>query len=133
MISRKKRTRYRDSAIEIAKEHNIPLNTDSWEEIWNILDRFNEPTYVYCMKDEQNNYKFGKSVQPKTRLGSIQTGHPYTVSLVAYCLESEYLTEREIHDRLHHLRMRGEWFQDGEELQTVIREMYSHMATGIRG
>ena len=44
MISRKKRERYKYIAEQIAKNNNLELNTHSWDDVWNMLDKFPEST-----------------------------------------------------------------------------------------
>lgn len=124
MISRKKRLRYKSSAARIAKENNIKINLNSWEEIWNLLDRYDEPEYLYVLGElYSTNVKIGKSVNPGSRLKTLQTGHPGTLILQAFCLHKSPYTEREIHRRLEESKISGEWFSLTPEVIKVISEM----------
>jgi hypothetical protein len=123
MISRKKRLRYKSNAIRIAKENNISINPDSWEEIWNILDQYEEPTYLYAIGDSSNQMvKLGKSKNPGYRLKQLQTGTSVELILFGFCKESSPLTEKEVHKLLKADRLSGEWFKMSEVVrQTITR------------
>ena len=129
MTPRKKRTRYRINALEIAKVKGMTVDPDDWELIWMILD--SEPkysdsrkTYTYAIADNSCRLiKFGKSKQPSTRLKQFQTGQGNKLILVCYCEHSGQLTEENIHKRLKLLKASGEWFHRSKEVMEVIHEM----------
>lgn len=124
MISRKKRLRYKSSAARIAKENNIKINLNSWEEIWNLLDRYDEPEYLYVIGDFYSmNVKIGKSVNPGYRLKTLQTAYPGKLILQAFCLHKSPHTEKEIHRRLKKSKVSGEWYSLTPEVTKVISEM----------
>jgi hypothetical protein len=58
------------------------------------------------------------------RLGSLQTGCPADLRLLAWC-EGDMAAECWIHWRLSKAKafQRGEWFKDGPEAQKIIQEM----------
>jgi len=73
--------------------------------------------YVYAIGDEQNNVKVGISKNPKQRLRSIQTGHPYKLHILFTeefdCSRKHILRiERKLHFELstQYKKEKGEWF-----------------------
>ncbi len=64
-------------------------------------------TYVYAISDGYA-IKLGKSdSHPITRLKTLQTGNPRTLTLIAY---TTTITERKLHRKPGLKRLRGEWF-----------------------
>lgn len=128
MIPRKKRTRYKLSAIRIAENLGIDLDPNNWEQIWSLLDTNDETVFFYALGDpDATILKFGKSVNPGFRLKQIKTGNP-TVKLIAFCPHESPLTERDVFSRLKKDRVGGEWFRITEETQQVVREMWAACA-----
>lgn len=124
MISRKKRLRYKTNAYRIAKEHGISLNTDSWEEIWDLLDKYDEPTYLYAIGEVGGKeVKLGVSKNPGYRLKQLQTGHPAKLVLWGFCKEASPLTEKEVHKFLAKDRIEGEWFSLTEATRLVVERI----------
>jgi hypothetical protein len=58
---------------------------------------------------------------PLGRLGSMQTAHHVSLTLVA-CMEGTGADEKELHARFKHLRLRGEWFRPQPDLVAFIRD-----------
>jgi hypothetical protein len=130
MIPRKKRIRYKANAIQIAKENNLILNAENWEEVWSILDKYAQPDYLYAIVDKQNLLvKFGKSVNPGHRLKQLKTANGMDLKIWAFCRNMPPLTENEIHKRLAHINVSGEWFNLKDEAFLVIEEM--RFAAGV--
>lgn len=124
MTPRKKRLRYKASAIRLAKIYDLELNPDSWEEIWALLDEYEEPTFLYAISDKTAAaIKFGRSVNPGQRLKALKTGNP-SVELLAFCPSESPLTEKEVHSRLRESHVYGEWFSESEEARAVVQEMW---------
>ena len=121
MTPRKKRFRYKTSAMKIASDLGLVLNPNNWEDIWGLLDKHSEPDYLYVVIDTKNKlFKFGKSKCPRTRISSINTGNGTALSLLAYCRQETPLTEKEVHGLLKAQRVHGEWFNVCEETQRVV-------------
>ena len=55
----------------------------------------------------------------KTRLANLQIASPVELHLLG-TLESDSKGERELHVRMDHLHVRGEWFRDAPELREVL-------------
>jgi len=74
----KKRQRYKDRAIQIAVEQNLPIPS-SWKDIWSLVEKYSEPEYVYFIGsyDLPTRVKIGKSINPFQRLKSLQTSFPF--------------------------------------------------------
>lgn len=63
----------------------------------------------FIQSEETGHIKIGRSVNPKRRLRSLQTGNQRKLRLIAY-FEGMGWREASIHDRLHDWRVKGEWF-----------------------
>lgn len=123
MISRKKRARYIKNAYLISKEHNITIDLNDWEQVWNLLDKFDEPDYVYAIQDGSGNIKIGKSVNPHQRMNSLQTSHATKLVMLGYCLNQLPLEEKALHKRLKKDRLEGEWFKPSVDVMLVVKEI----------
>lgn len=124
MISRKKRLRYKTSAALIAKEKNIEINLDDWEQVWNLLDNYEEISYVYIIGEfNADKVKIGKSKQPGVRLKQLQTAYPEKLFLWAFCKETPELNEKDLHEWYHHLKLEGEWFQRNHEIDALVQQI----------
>ena len=66
--------------------------------------------------------KIGVSSDPQGRIKSLQTGAPGTISILATIPDAGD-RECEIHRRLSHLNIQGEWFRHTEEVDTIIGEI----------
>lgn len=64
--------------------------------------------------------KIGVSVDPWSRLASLQTAHHEQLEMLAI-MPGDQAAEREIHRRFAGLRASGEWFRDNPELREFIR------------
>jgi transcriptional regulator with XRE-family HTH domain len=60
--------------------------------------------------------KIGISKDPQTRAKDIQIACAEPVKILLLLSLDEGLTEREIHSMFEHLRIRGEWFNPGQDL-----------------
>ena len=124
MIPRKKRLRYKVNAEKIAKQKNIRIDLNSWEEIWKLLDTEPEPTYLYAIgRNFGVAIKFGKSKQPLFRLKQIRAYSPDNVVLLGFCLEKSPLTEKEVHEKLKPYRLKGEWFYRTPEVEEILEQI----------
>ncbi len=59
--------------------------------------------------------KIGTAKSVTRRLANLQSASPVTLKLL-HCIDGGKDTEREIHFRFAHRRLRGEWFIPGEDL-----------------
>lgn len=66
--------------------------------------------------------KIGVSVDPNVRLEALQTGAPGKLTLMAV-IPKAGPRENECHQRLEHLRIHGEWFRYGFEIDALIKEL----------
>jgi T5orf172 domain len=123
MISRKKRARYIKNAYLLAKEQNISIDLNDWEQVWNLLDKFDEPEYVYAIQDGNNNIKIGKSVNPHQRMHSLQTAHGTKLVMLGYTVNQLPLEEKALHKRLKKDRLEGEWFKPSVDVMQVVKEI----------
>jgi len=120
----KKRLRYKLNAMKIAAREGIPLNPDNWEEIWNILNKYKEPYYIYFIGcPGAKEVKIGRSKNPGQRLKTLQTSSPEKLYLYGYFLEKDDITEKNVHHKFKHLRKTGEWFLYNDELQQYLYKM----------
>lgn len=70
MIPKKKRKRYKITAVELSKLVNIEVNPDDWESIWNILNLYGDSYIevkktidsIYNNKPNEYIYKYSKSI-----------------------------------------------------------------------
>ena len=65
--------------------------------------------------------KIGYSGNPKKRLYDLSVASFEPLRLVAV-VPGDRRDEREVHEQLDHLRIRGEWFRPSEEMREVVRE-----------
>ena len=124
MVPRKKRNRYKKSAIKIAAKFGYSLDVNDWTQIWDIIDKHGEPIYLYAVIDNSSKLvKFGKSKCPWMRLSGLRTANPNDIRMMVYCEEKLPLSEKEVHKRLSDYRVSGEWFRYSQDTQNVISEM----------
>lgn len=75
--------------------------------------------YLYLISEgEEGPVKIGFSGSPVSRLGTLQTGNPRPLRLVAsYCFlrNDAILAETMLHEELDHWSITGEWFDLSEE------------------
>ena len=62
--------------------------------------------------------KIGSATDPHARLRSLQTGSPHELKM-ARVIDGDARGERWLHDRYAGLRVRGEWFEYCDEMQTI--------------
>ena len=123
MIPRKKRLRYKTNAVSIAIREGLPVPQD-WEAIWSILDKYEEPTYLYAIGEVGGKeVKLGMSKSPGQRLKQLQTGFPNKLVIWGFCKEASPLTEKEVHEQVKASRIEGEWFLLTEEVRHVIEKI----------
>jgi hypothetical protein len=69
--------------------------------------------------------KIGKANCVETRMRNMQAGNPFEIELLA-SFPGTYALETAIHHALQPLRQRGEWFEQGDDLTTVLDLVRSH-------
>lgn len=69
------------------------------------------PGFVYCIGEAGRQVKVGYSNNPKRRLDNIRVASPIEVQMIAL-VPGSIDDERDMHDKISHLRIRGEWFDD---------------------
>jgi hypothetical protein len=71
--------------------------------------------YLYLIESQQF-YKIGIANDVQSRLAQLSTGNPFELKLLAsYSFENAEVVERSIHQRFSNKRVRGEWFELGDE------------------
>ena len=130
MISRKKRLRYKQTAYKLSREHNLEIDLDNWDNIWDILDKYTiepEPTYVYVIGEAGGTeVKIGKSKQPGYRLKQLQSDYPNKLYLWCYCKETLDINEKTLHKICKTSKILGEWYLLTEEVRRVIELIKKH-------
>ena len=63
--------------------------------------------------------KIGYSHDPTSRISGLRTSSPYEL-VVELVLSGGYDKERDLHETFRHLRIRGEWFEYGDEIKAHI-------------
>lgn len=66
--------------------------------------------------------KIGKAVDPKQRLGQLQTSHPEPLVIIGV-MEGGLEMEKQLHIRFSAYRVHGEWFMPCDELLEYIRSL----------
>ncbi len=78
---------------------------------------------VYFLLDSvQKVVKVGYTANLDARFNNLQGGNVNSLKILVSVPGGKKL-EREFHQRLAHLRLRGEWFKDSLELRELIREI----------
>lgn len=80
------------------------------------------PTSCVYFLEADNLIKIGVTGNVKSRVSSLQTGCPSEVKLIK-TVRGGPATEKRIHARFNHLRVRGEWFEKTEELISYIERL----------
>lgn len=78
--------------------------------------------HVYFIGSSSGFVKIGFSFHPEARLRQLQTAHVETLTLLGSVVATED-TESTLHERFSHLRVRGEWFRLGQEIQAFIDDL----------
>lgn len=81
-----------------------------------------ENGYVYILQALTGEYKIGKSVNPKKRIGQLQTNLPGVATLV-HTIETDQMLwlEQFLHSRFASKKIRGEWFALSDEDITDLK------------
>src|SRR5260370_34166999 len=70
------------------------------------------PTYLYLIREEFGLYKIGIARDIGTRMSTLQTATPYTLTLCAHVrIKNALQAEKFIHSLLDRHHVRGEWFK----------------------
>ena len=77
--------------------------------------------HVYFITDGEA-IKIGFSTYPLGRLDTLQSAHPKPLKIVATFMGSLW-DEHELHAHFRHLRVRGEWFKEHQEIHDFIAVM----------
>lgn len=86
--------------------------------------------YVYAIHCEKANaVKIGVTRQsPKARMSELQTGNPFTLTLIAYhACEFVFDLERNIHQYLSKFYMEREWFEYTPEVSAFIYHNFKRL------
>lgn len=95
-----------------------------------ILDLFSQTIphnpdrgYIYVLRSPYG-YKIGKTKNPTKRLNHFGVKLPFETEVIILKETKNYhLTERELHEKFMHKRIRGEWFQLNERDLKYIRSI----------
>lgn len=78
---------------------------------------------VYLIADTERKYcKIGKSINPKERLGGIQTSSPLDLEIIC-TKEGSTNEEGYLHKKFQKYHIRGEWFQYNEEIVEYLNSI----------
>lgn len=87
---------------------------------------------IYFVQTADNQYvKIGYATDVQKRLGSLQTGSPQPLKLIG-TQPGDQPVERKLHERFHHLRRQGEWFETAPALVEYIAQAAALGPAGIR-
>ena len=93
---------------------------------WNeVKEQFgNKGPLSYFIKEEDTDHvKIGMVSDLwnlETRLSSLQSGTPHKLIVIGITTEKE----KNLHRKFAHLRVRGEWFEYGEEIKSFLKETF---------
>jgi Meiotically up-regulated gene 113 len=76
-------------------------------------------SHVYFTENGPDFIKIGFSTDPNSRRSQLQTSTPYELRVVL-AIPGTMETEKKLHKRFQHLRVRGEWFRKDPELLEFI-------------
>lgn len=80
-------------------------------------------SFVYVISQyriqEKPLIKIGYSLEPLSRLGTLQSASPYELRFMVI-MHGDLECERLLHKKFHHLCVSGEWFKGNEELIKYI-------------
>lgn len=108
----------------MSKKLNIVVDLTNWNEIWDFLDKYKEPTYIYIIGEVGGvEVKIGRSVNPGQRLKQIQTGYPNKLVLWGFCKEHDDFTEKQVHKLIKNSKIGGEWFYVSKEVWDIINRV----------
>jgi len=68
--------------------------------------------------------------RPASRLRTLQVAHPHELALLC-AIPGDKATERALHTKYAHLRLRGEWFRYEEDLRVLIEEQIARAVTKV--
>ena len=77
-------------------------------------------SYVYFIQ-QNNKLKIGKSVNPKKRMKTFQTGSPYKLKLLGF-FKGSYSAEDKVFEDLKEYHVRGEWYEYCDEVCDYIKK-----------
>lgn len=76
--------------------------------------------YVYVIGNVDHKVcKIGYSKNPERRIKDLQTGYPYTLSILRK-FKSNMVIEKELHEKYDKYRLNGEWFRLEGELKKSL-------------
>ena len=79
------------------------------------------PEFIYFAEEVgSDTVKIGISVNPESRLSTLQTSNPKTLRLI-HAFEGTGEDEAELHERFAKDRIRGEWFTLSEQIKEYLR------------
>ena len=88
--------------------------------------------FIQC-GDEKGPIKIGFAIDPEKRLYRLQCANPCELTLLK-AIHSDVGDEGRLHAQFGHLRIRGEWFEPGDDLWAYIKEAIpARMPEGTAG
>lgn len=82
------------------------------------VDAYAGYTWIYFMECGKF-IKIGRAINPRTRLGGIQSGCPYPIKFLA-AFEGEEAMEKEMQDSFIDCHHRGEWYHATDDLYAFV-------------
>jgi len=91
-----------------------------WEE--ETLVQISTEGYVYFIQNgNEDIIKIGWSIDPLSRLKTLQTGSPHPLLIIAVQSASDRSLEHFLHKKFKKQHIKGEWFTYGKELKNYIK------------
>jgi hypothetical protein len=87
--------------------------------LWSIMVRLLQSQVYFIREDDNGPIKIGYAKNVLTRLSQLQPGNPSALRVVATVPGGEP-EEKRLHQRFHHLKIRGEWYKANDELLDYI-------------
>ena len=93
-----------------------------------------EKTNIYFIgSTEMMAVKIGKSNNPKKRLAGLQTGNSHKLTLFAVIEDVPHEYEKELHELMDHIHIKGEWFKLTNELIHFMVNKNTATILGFKG
>ncbi len=115
----------REEALCVMRQLHDLQEREQWEKHTRLRDAWTEArdtALCYFIGSESGPVKIGVSKDVQRRLRALQSGHPYTLSILA-TVEGGYAAERRYHERFAAHRLRGEWFDCTDDIRTEINRL----------
>ena len=98
---------------------NRPVS-DQTPRVWRFQRLRNKPSFIYVLRPVGQPYvKIGRTRDLYPRISTLQTGNPHPLELL-FVMKGGGEQEAELHSRLGHSNVRGEWFELNEDVERAL-------------